>query len=1354
MQGQFRPQTPMLQQYFRLKAEYPDVLLAMQVGDFYEFYGPDAEIAARELEIVLTGREDGSNGRIPMAGVPIHAYERYLAKLVQKGYRVAICDQIEDPKLAKGLVKRRVTRVLTPGTVVEDSMLDARANNYLVAAVLGDPIHGLGVVDVSTGEFLTTEIAGEGRQQKLLDELFRLQPAEVLVPEDQEELIQTLREQLSATITPTPLQEWVGREGREILLRHFGVESLRGFGCEEFTRGLDAAALALRYLQQNQMTALEHIRTLATYSVERFMYLDATARRHLELTQNLMDGTRRYTLLASIDSTCTPMGARLVKRWLDEPLLEPDAIAARLDAVDALAQQSIRRDALRQILRSLADLERLAARASTGTANARDLVALRQSLQRLPALHVEADALLRELPQPPTLLATLAPRLAPLSDLCALLERALVDDPPADLKSGGVIRDGYDPELDRLRQVRTDGKQWIAQLEAKERQRTGISSLKVGYNAVFGYYLEVSKPHLSKVPADYIRKQTLANAERFITPELKEQEAILLGAEERINALEFELFSRVRGEVARCTPQLQSLAKAIAEWDVLCAFAENAVRYRYVRPVVDTEDRLHIVSGRHPVVERFSEKPFVPNDCRLDPTQRLIILTGPNMSGKCLSGETLVFTERGIGRLRDLAPPDAPLNAFAPIDVCVQTREGLQRATQFYSGGEQPTIRLTTRLGFTLEGTPDHKVWTRREDGTEGWTRLGDLRQGDWVALARGFECWGNQTELPTFDPPSLRFPPLREGNRVRVKVAALREWDCGSPCLQGEPKGGGQKTFIHPREQECKVPTHLTPDLAYWLGLLIGDGTITYRNAIVFSTKDPFLAEQFCELSERLFGYTPTHKANGKDYSISSTYLRRWLHEIGLDYATAATKRTPRCILCAPRECVVAYLQGLFDTDGYVARKYGNVFLTTASRQLALETQMLLLNLGIVASLRTKTLQKGSYYDLGIHGEDAIKFHQTVGFRLAQKQQRASLASEVRHPNKVGIPHLAPLLKVIHQRIVSSRTKRKSLKSCKAVESLFYTYIPNGRNPSYATLGHLIRYCHENQIDCHELDALVLQGYLYDPIIRLEPSRAVVYDLNIEPDHNYIAQGFISHNSTYIRQNALIVLMAHIGSFVPAERAEIGLVDRIFTRVGARDELATGQSTFMVEMTETANILNNATPRSLVILDEIGRGTSTYDGLAIAWAVAEYLHAIGCKTLFATHYHYLNELANRLEGVANYRVAVKEQGDRIVWLHKVLPGGTDRSYGVHVARMAGVPPEVVQRAEQILREFERRGVQNATQPPASDAPTVRTKKLQLTLFEAEAHPVLEALRALDITTLSPVEALLKLDELKRKLEE
>jgi DNA mismatch repair protein MutS len=1234
----FKPQTPILQQYFRIKAQHPEVLLAMQVGDFYEFYGPDAELVARELEIVLTGREDGTNGRIPMAGVPIHAYERYFARLVQKGYRVAVCDQVEDPKLAKGLVKRRVTRILTPGTVVEDSMLDATANNYLVAAVIGDPVHGLGVVDVSTGEFLTTEIGGEHRYEKLLDEIFRLEPAEILVPEDQTELIQTLREQTSATITPIRLSEVVGRDARQILLSHFGVETLQGFGCEQYTRGLDAAAAVLRYLQQNQFQTLSHIRTLSTYSVERFMYLDSVARRHLELTQNLLDGSRRYTLLSVLDSTCTPMGARLLKRWLDEPLLNLDAINARLDAVDALTRQNLHREALREKLRRMADLERLIARVSTGTANARDLVALRSSLQELPALHAELQSLLSEMDTPPNLLQNLAPRIAPLEELRHLLERALVDDPPTNLQSGGLIRDGFDPELDRLRQVRTEGKNWIAQLEAKERQRTGIPSLKVGYNAVFGYYIEVSKPHLSKVPPDYIRKQTTTQAERFITPELKEQEAILLGAEERINALEYELFVRLRDEVARNAPAIQSLARALAELDLLCAFAENAVRHHYTRPLVDAEDRLLIIGGRHPVVERYSENPFVPNDCQLHPEQRLIILTGPNMSGKCLVGDTLLFTSQGIVRLQELMPSAAQEGQFTPIEAEVQTARGVQKATHFYCGEPQRTIRITTRLGYTLEGTPEHKIWVRHPDGSEGWVPLGDLKEGDFVAIARGFDLWGNQTALPALEDANYHY---------------------------------NTKFYTLPRE--------LTPELAYWLGLLTGDGTLTYKQAINFSNKDPFLVEEFCRLSQELFGYTPCRKANGKDYVITSLQIRNWLAQIGMDYLSAAQKFVPPCILRAPRECVAAFLQGLFDTDGYVSAKYGNVFLCTASERLAREVHMLLLNFGILASLYTKRIRGTPYYEVAIYGEHAIRFHQTIGFRLPRKQVRSE-----------GVP-------------------------------------------------------------CEELETLAQQAYHYDPIVRLEQGYAEVYDLCVEPDHQYIAQGFVSHNSTYIRQNAIITLMAHIGSFVPADRAEIGLVDRIFTRVGARDELATGQSTFMVEMIETANILNNATPRSLVILDEIGRGTSTYDGLAIAWAVAEYLHAIGCKVLFATHYHYLNELANRLEGVANFRVAVKEQGDRIIWLHKVLPGGTDRSYGIHVARMAGVPPEVIERAEQILREFERRGVQASLSPPSEESPAIRTKKLQLTLFEAEEHPLLEELRQLDPATLTPVEALMKLDEWKRR---
>ncbi|MCW5933567.1 MAG: DNA mismatch repair protein MutS [Fimbriimonadia bacterium] len=873
----FRAQTPMLQQYFRVKAEHPEVLLAMQVGDFFEFYGEDAEVAARALEIVLTGREDGSNGKIAMAGVPIHAFERYIARLVQKGFKVALCEQVEDPKFAKGLVKRKVTRIMTPGTVLEDSMLGSNANNYLVAAVIGEPVHGLGVVDVSTGEFLVTEIRGDHRNEKLIDEIFRLEPAEILVPEDQQELILTLQEQVKATVTPIALQELIGRGARQLLLNHFNAHNLSGFGCDDYTRGLDAAAIVLKYLERNEIKIAQHIHTLATYSVEKYVYLDQVARRHLELTQNLMDGSRRHTLLATLDMTRCPMGARLLKRWLDEPLLSVEMIHERLDAVQRLLHAPVAREALRATLKQIADIERLIARAATGTANGRDLVGLRQSLDLLPALQNELAAVLKQPEEGlnDSRLQSLLTSLQPVQSVSDLLERALVDEPPATLKEGGLIRAGYDPELDALRQKRHSGKQWIAELESQERARTGIPSLKVGYNAVFGYYLEVSKNQLSKVPSYYIRKQTTANAERYITPELKEQEAILLGAEERILALEYDLFCRVREEVARAAPQVLSVAKAIAELDVYCNFAEVAARQRYTRPEPSLENRIAIVGGRHPVVERFSETAFVPNDCRLDDDrQRLMILTGPNMSGK-----------------------------------------------------------------------------------------------------------------------------------------------------------------------------------------------------------------------------------------------------------------------------------------------------------------------------------------------------------------------------------------------------------------------------------------------------------------------------------------------STYIRQVALITLMAQVGSFVPADTAFIGLVDRIFTRVGARDELATGQSTFMVEMAETANILNNATPRSLVVLDEIGRGTSTYDGLAIAWSVCEYLHAIGCKALFATHYHYLNELANRLEGVMNYRVAVKEMGDRVIWLHKVLPGGTDRSYGIQVARMAGAPPEVIERAQQILNELEKRGAsQPAEVAPDSESPAIRHQKLQLTLFEAEQHPVLEELKRLDVSSLTPVEALMKLDEWKRKL--
>jgi len=881
----YLPKTPLMQQYFNARAEHPGVILLMRVGDFYEAYGEDADTIAAALNITLTGRDDGDQ-RVAMAGVPHHSAERYIARLIKKGFRVAIMEQVEDPKFAKGLVKRRVTRVVSRGTVFEDSLLNAKTNNYLVAAVVGDPVAGLGVADVSTGEFLTTEMDGDRRAEQLIEEICRLEPAEVLVPDGSVELADLIRQATGAPVTLyTPVAKGpVSRSARDILTHHFGTPSLRGFGCEEYTAGLDAAALVLEYLKETQVNALAHITTLSTYSTREYMTLDAAARRNLELTVSLADGGRSRTLLDVLDETQTSMGGRLLRRWLEEPLLDVNRIEMRLDAVEEFAKDEILRGDVRELLKGVNDIERLVSRAAAGLANARDLVGLKESLKRLPRLgellapcRSERLSELRFRIQGSGSMGRSAPRTQnpePCQQIAALIDRAIADDPPATLHDGGLIRPGYSPELDALRAAAADGRAWIANLEAEERKRTGIASLKVGYNAVFGYYIEVTKANLARVPADYIRKQTTANGERYITPALKEYEAKVLGADEKGVELEYNLFVDVRERVAEASSDLLNVARAIAELDVLANFAEVAVRSRYVRPQVNDGEEIAIRAGRHPVVERLQGGvSFVPNDCYLDCGEnQLHIITGPNMSGK-----------------------------------------------------------------------------------------------------------------------------------------------------------------------------------------------------------------------------------------------------------------------------------------------------------------------------------------------------------------------------------------------------------------------------------------------------------------------------------------------STSLRQVALITLLAQIGCFVPADEAVIGVVDRIFTRVGAHDELATGQSTFMVEMNETASILNNATRRSLVILDEIGRGTSTYDGLSIAWAVAEYLTRIQCKTLFATHYHHLNDLAKQISSVKNFRVAVKEQGDHIVWLHKLVPGGTDRSYGIQVARMAGVPPDVIARAKEILVSLERNGTRASGDLVGQGTTIPTTKKVQLTLFEGEKHPVLEDLEALDLTTMTPIEALMKLDELQRK---
>ena len=853
--------TPMLRQYATLKEERPDVLLLMRVGDFYEAYGDDAEIIARELEITLTGRDvQGLEERYPMAGVPHHALDRYLARLVRKGFKVALCDQVEDPKQAKGLVRREVTRIVTPGTLVEDALLEARANNFLVAAILAKPVSGIGVVDVSTGEFLVTELPEDSDPAAVAAQVARLQPAECLVPEGMDELADAITASCPATLTRIGARARP-RDPRRTLLEHFGTTTLRGFGCDDYTAGLDAAATLLEYLRETHRGTVAHVRSLATWSTGETMVLDAPARRNLELTAGLWDQAKGKSLLAVLDATRTPMGGRLLRRWLDAPLLRVPEIEARLDAVAVWHADPIARGDLREALGGVADLERLVARCATGVALPRDLAALRDSLAAVPVVAA-------------LVLATAGgPAIDPLPALRDLLAATLEDEPPATLRDGGVIRAGCDDALDALREVRSGGRGFIAALEAEERERTGIRTLKVGYNSVFGYYIEVGRAHVDAVPETYIRKQTTAQGERYVTPELKDAEARILGAAEQIIVREQALFNALRDRIVdEWGGPLLDLARDLARVDTVASLADVAAANRYTRPVVDDSRVIEIRQGRHPVVEKLTAGAarFIPNDTLLDDCDSQIhIITGPNSAGK-----------------------------------------------------------------------------------------------------------------------------------------------------------------------------------------------------------------------------------------------------------------------------------------------------------------------------------------------------------------------------------------------------------------------------------------------------------------------------------------------STVLRQVALIVLMAQVGSFVPADHARIGVVDRIFTRVGAHDDLAAGQSTFMVEMTEAAEILHNATPRSLVILDEIGRGTSTWDGLSIAWAVAEHLAAVGCRTLFATHYHLLNELEKQLPNVRNFRIAVKETGDRILWLRKVLPGGTDKSYGIQVARMAGLPDSVVGRARDVLEGLERDS--RARRERIGEAPAPAAPKVQMTLFEAEPHPVVEELKEVDIDTLTPLEALNLLHRLHR----
>ncbi|MCS7254001.1 MAG: DNA mismatch repair protein MutS [Armatimonadota bacterium] len=870
MDNRYERQTPMLRQYIRIKQQYPDVILLFRLGDFYEMFGEDAKIGSQVLQLVLTSRDFGKGVRLPMCGIPHHAVERYIGKLLEAGYKVAVCEQLDDTATSGRLMRREVVRVLSPGTVVEEPFLDARENNFLVALYPDEHWQrcGIAVADVSTGEFAVTEVDISDGFNSVSEELGRLQPAELLLPHSISEdasLLAQLLSSCSPRVTPYQLGALVSPA--QMLINHFGTTSLKGFGCEGMDAAIAAAAMVLSYLKETHIAALEHIRTLSTYSLSQFMTLDASARRNLELTQTIL-GEYQGSLLSVLDLTVTPMGGRLLKRWLLQPLLDVAQINRRLDAVEELLRNVVLRKQLIECLRSMPDIQRLTSRAATKTANPRDLALVRSALEVIPKLLSAMSNVGSQL------LCELRSQMCTCDDLSELLCRALSDDPPVSARDGGIIRDGYNEELDELRSVSAHGKELILELEERERRRTGIKSLRVGYNQVFGYYIEVTKPNLHLVPSDYIRKQTTANAERFITPQLKELEAKVLGAHERICQIEYQLFCELRDEVARRSGELLSTAQAIATIDVLLCFAELADRYGYTRPIVNDGDVIKIRSGRHPVIERVQrDKPFVPNDCELNSTSnQVLIITGPNAAGK-----------------------------------------------------------------------------------------------------------------------------------------------------------------------------------------------------------------------------------------------------------------------------------------------------------------------------------------------------------------------------------------------------------------------------------------------------------------------------------------------STYLRQVALIVLMAQMGCFVPAAHAEVGVVDRIFTRVGAHDNIATGESTFMVEMHETANILNNATQRSLILIDEVGRGTSTFDGVSIAWAVAEYIHDIGAKCLFATHFHHLNELERLLPRVRNFRAAVKEEGDSIVFLYRIVPGGTDKSYGIQVAKLAGLPSRAIERAKEVLAQLEQPGSEKRIAPSKESAKEV-APQIQLKLFEFQQHPIIEELQRIDPDSMTPLEALSKIYEWCKQL--
>jgi len=1235
--------TPGMKQYKEAKQLNPDCVIMLRMGDFYELFYEDAIIASKELDITLTQR--GKNEKAaPLAGVPYHALEPYLGKLVKKGYKVAIVEQLEDPKLAKGLVKRGTIRIVTPGTLVDSSMLTENENNYLMSLTIKGDEFAAAFCDLSTGEFFTSSFTSE---QNLMNDLIRFQPAECIIPESLKVNIELCEKIQAQNCFVNTIEDYYFKpeKAKAVLLGHFnrGFES---FGLNEHPLNLAVSGGLMQYLIATQKNALSHLKKISLHSNHHHMIIDSSTFRNLELTKNIRDGTSKGSLLSVMDKTVTSLGARLLRKWIKTPLLNKESIEKRLDAVELLRKNIIQREEIVSLLKDVYDLERLISRVNYGNASPKDLLALKQSLQQIPLLK-------RKLKCDSLLLQSIG-EMSSLEIITTLIEKSLKETAPLTIREGGMIKSDFNEELSKLHDIKKNGTKYLQQIELREIEKTGISSLKIRYNRVFGYFIEITKKHLHAVPEHYIRKQTTANSERYITEELKVEEEKILGADDKIKALEYDLFQRVVKEIAVETEEIQKTAVKIAVLDVLCSFAKVAAEQNYVKPEIVSQNLIHIWKGRHPVVEKMVDR-FVTNDIILNENEMMII-TGPNMAGKCVTGDTIVYTDKGMIPIENFKPKKIKQEEFLPFKLNLSSLKGKEQTSHFYYDGKRSTIKLKTRFGYEIEGTPNHPIFVRTKEGQEIWRKLGDIQKDDFIIIKRNINLWGKKKAIP---------------KKILNEILTYK---------------------FHHNVKKHNLPQIIDEDLAYLIGLLIGDGTLTYRNDIYLSNIDLDIINEFKRISLEQFGIVVKTKKNEKDHSFTSRQIRFFFEKIGVGYNNALKKEIPCSIMQAPKIIVKSFLQGLYDTDGFVSKRYGNASLSTSSLKLAKQVQIILLNFGIISSLKLKKTKRNDNYRVQVYGENAILFHQLIGLRVHRKSIRKDLASNVRMPND-GIPHLKYILKEIQTRIVEKKDKITSLKKMKNINSIFYTYIPNNRNISYHKLKELVEYCNNNDVKCGELNHFLKNNYFYDSIANVQKSskKKDVYDFTVPKTHSFIANGFVNHNSTVMRQTALIVLMAQMGSFVPAEECVIGISDRIFTRVGAYDDLASGQSTFMVEMTETASILHNATERSLIILDEIGRGTSTFDGVSIAWSVAEHIYnKIKAKTLFATHYHVMNKLAGKFDKIKNYNIAVKEKEGDIIFLRKLIEGGTDQSYGVHVAKLAGLPFEVLERAREIQEVLEK----------------------------------------------------------------